>query len=439
MIKAQLFSKLAAVGASLEREEQMQKYFPDVTNDHQLVIFNDFKKLKSDEEERFVQFKESLIDPEPLKKFNSELNKAGIFNQFTMDFGGSSLKISTVKIIYSEPFKRHDFELLKQRNFIYSDIDENPLSLSKMEWFKWVAEKMKLYLNEAQLIENCQVPTSTALTFSYPLCQLSADSATVISCNKPFPFLKDNFIGSNVVKDINQEFKEQQINLRVNCVLNDVVATHVYGIAQRHENPVSLIVGTGTNSGFFVSTPNGEKIINSEMAQFKISEDLLDTATKEIIKESPGEYLPLEITVAGMKFVEIVRKAIDNFMRKDFDKIDIGLICKYIGDIDINKDEKEIADLIREISLKFKRRAYRILAPIVVAAAGSKNFTLITNGTVISHHLDSKILLDEIELFIKNNFKESERVSFEIFNDNQASLSGAAFASLAHSQKKVEN
>ncbi|XP_077301480.1 uncharacterized protein LOC143922087 [Arctopsyche grandis] len=154
--------------------------------------------------------------------------------------------------------------------------------MAKMKWFEWVTKKAILYLKDNTEGLESEEPISAALTFSYPLKQKTLGSATVASCEKAFAFNTTDLVGSNVVDDLNKEFEK---------------TTYVSGIARGVKNPIALIVGTGTNSGFSIETDHGYEIIDSNMAKFKISDELLDNTSKELIKKDSNLF-PLEITVA---------------------------------------------------------------------------------------------------------------------------------------------
>lgn len=458
-----------------------ETYFPEITDEHQKRLHKEFKDLISEESKALDQFKNSMIDFETIVEFNSKMVNGSLENAerkkeiFAIDFGGSSLKLSTVKITYTENMETPEFASLNE--VIYPYLAEDRDDIKRKEWYVWVSEKVKQYFESQRkggilndMISNTHISTINpgirnssklfaAFTFSFPIKQEKLNSGTVLGKGKDFFFLDTDFLNpkNDIVELLNGQFQKDGINVEINCLLNDVVATWAAAVGQGMVDPVSLIVGTGTNAGFVIKTPTGEhKIINSEMAQFPLPEEMMDMATLEIIKRKGNIYQALEVSVAGLKFVEIVNMAIQ-FITANISHYDLKHIVKCIESTDgitvtesakglveatkitdvfdfskqINLVVNPITDyLIKKIALKFKERAYKILAPILVAASNGKNFNFITNGSVIAQKEDSDLLLKSIKSFLKL-LHPNKDFKLNILNDNKASLYGAAFVSLA--------
>jgi hexokinase len=420
--------------SDLPFQAELNEYFPEITFANQIEIFDQYTKLISDEEIELKSFNKSLIDTEVICNFNESMKGKGDYLVFSIDFGGSSLKISTVKISFLPNKEIPIFESQNETIFKYKN--ENLKEISGMRWYEWVAEKLKNYLKTYHEI-NDQI-LSAAFTFSFPLIQDKLNSGKVVGTNKDFYFSREDFAGSDAVKCLNEELARKNIKIKINCVLNDVVASLTAGIGMGINDPISLIVGTGTNAGFSLNSTSlenkGKQIINSEMAAFPIKDAFLDKSVKEILKQkSETKYSALEITVAGMKYVEIIEIALKEFKVSTSDvTCDLDFIKGEITRNNLNERESLRTNLIKRIHKKIKQRAYRLLAAIMVAVSKGESFNLITNGSIVTLEEDSKILEEEINLFLGKKFGTGKTVT--IINDNSASLHGAAFVSLAYSE-----
>ena len=187
------------------------------------------------------------------------------------------------------------------------------------------------------------------------------------------------------------------------------------------------------------------------MAQFRLKPKCFDKATAELLSTKDKGLYPLEVTVAGMKFIEKVKvavKALFNFdedFKFNLNSIDQNYINYCLGfneDVDppfidapSNISETRLVKLINKIVYSIKVRAYRILAPIIVAASGGKSFSLIVNGSVICNKLDIDIISSELKNYLEA-WGYNPDVKFEILENNDASLFGSAFISLIYSWKK---
>lgn len=444
-------TKIDLVKAEDTENNKIMEYFPPISDCFQVDIFNTFDDVITSEKRKLVHFHDSLIDINVLKKFNENISGPQTHEVFAIDLGGSSLKITTVRITYSgEKNQSPHFEALNRMTFTYES-DPELKEGSQIKWYEWTVEKILHYL-EVTGMSNCLNTIHTAaFTFSYTLKQYALDSATVVGCNKTFYFSKENFMGSNVIKDLNDELKRRKVNIVINCILNDVVATYAAGVAEARENPIALIVGTGTNAGFSLETSTGLKIINSEMAQFNLNKDCLDKATLEILNTSTDKFYPLEVTVAGLKFVEKVKIAVKALLDQEENpnpNFNVNLIDHDFIDFCLKYDDQKavipfldgskrvssagLEKLIGDVVYAIKVRAYRILTPIIISASSVKSFTLIVNGSVICNDFDISILKSELISFLKIMGYDTS-TKFEIIKNNDASLFGSAYVSLVYS------
>ena len=96
---ANLINKQIDIAANQCSNTELLKYFPEITDTMQSDIFINFEKLIAKEENKMEYFHDSLINFEDLMQFNECKMKPKVSEVFTIDLGGSSLKITTVKKI----------------------------------------------------------------------------------------------------------------------------------------------------------------------------------------------------------------------------------------------------------------------------------------------------------------------------------------------------
>lgn len=443
------FNRAEDMGSELDMQINKTKVFLQ-----QDELFNRFKQLMEKEAEsyeKFTNFIDSKLDIQKINKFNSDMNSGILaknkWSVFTIDFGGSSLKISTILIDYSDSQNRDSnqnilprFSTLHEERYLYSS--EDLQKIKKMEWNDWVADKVAEYIennSSTDLVLDSSDITYASLTFSFPMEMKSIDSGFVQFFNKTFYFNEENLMSVDIVKALNTSLENKNIPLRVNCILNDVVASYTTALAFHYENPVAAIVGTGTNGGFVLNCSGKDVIVNSEWARFNIDDVVVDKAYQNVLDKN-SRFLKLEALTSGIAFVDIIKEMVrsDPCCTNLSSIVDLPLI-KYV----FYKEESDNEDVIKKVAtlsndeldrlnqcvLKFKTNAYRLLAPIIVAASQSKKFTLLLNGTVACHESDASLIEQCIKEFLKN---KKANVEFSIIRENSASLFGAAFISVVY-------
>ena len=142
------------------------------------------------EKGKLEYFHDSLIDFNLLEEFNKKVEVPQNHEIFAIDLGGSSLKITTVRITYSgKKDSNPQFEAIDRMIFGYDSDPELKLS-KEIKWYEWTVQKIIYYLNKTNRSNSLTKTHTAAFTFSYTLKQLTLDSALVIGCNKPFYFSK---------------------------------------------------------------------------------------------------------------------------------------------------------------------------------------------------------------------------------------------------------
>lgn len=419
----------------LSYSDEKETYFPDVTVEDQEEIYNRYKNVIKQEAIEKTHFEDSMIDVELARDMLDKIDKESSI--LLIDFGGSSLKFAVVNIKQNKETSELAFEFVVEKSFYFKDENEvyaENERLYNFTWNYWVSRKLKGFLQDKQM------PKSAALTFSSRINQVAHDKAyfKLSSFKKDWWFKKNTNIDEeiDVVAALNQSLEEFEINFKVTCVLNDAIATYMTGLSLKMKNPISAIFGTGTNGGYTIPSFNsqeGERLINPEWANADISNlGFIDDVSKEFFRDGEKELCQVEVLTAGLRLSEIIRAKLITMGYSD-EKTVQSLNNKAIYAI-IDKDSNErtlIESIIHGSVSQFKRRGYKIIAPIILAASGSnKEFSVVTNGTFAGKEFDQEILNEELQA-AKNNIDETKyKEIVEIRFVNNASLYGAAYTSL---------
>lgn len=414
--------------ASKVEEEKVQLEFPEVTDEQQKKLYESYRKVIKSEEHSIKNFRDSKIDM--MKRNQPRSDK----NYLAIDLGGSSLKIAYIKLKYPRMSSDQKIQFERLCNVVYKY--ENEKDLKNQIWHKWIANKVKLFIDDLKKL-NIALPTSAAFTFSFKLNQETLSKAVFESCTKDWHFSKESLRSDDVVEDLNKSLEEalgkealggetlESNSLRVNCVLNDVVATYMTGVANNMHDPISLIIGTGTNAGYRISGNGKSHIINSEWASFDVMNIGMDEITSKFLTTETGEKLyPFEVLTAGLRFEKIVKEKLrstEKYTEEELSAIDVS-------HMKINSSHSsELMKDLNKVVESFKKRAYRLMAPLIVAIkAGRGDISIIANGTIISHSYDQLRLTSEIEKFVKVLTPRRETKIRLIFEED-ASLIGSVY------------
>lgn len=393
--------------------------FPEITNEEQKQLFDSYRELIEKEEATLKDFRDSKID---LTIVNALPKKDT--NYFSIDLGGSSLKIAHMRIVYpKKDTEKLRFEKLDDAIFKYS----NNGDLKTESWNDWTAKCVKRFITRMDM-ERRLVPTSAVLTFSYKLNHESLTKASFEACTKDWHFSDSSLHNEDVLGDLNTSLAKilGPNSIRATCVLNDVIATYMTGMTYDLTNPISIIIGTGTNAGFKIDDNGVERIVNSEWASFDIKDIGMDDISAKFLTTEAGDKLfPFEVLTAGLRLEKIVReklRSIGKYTEEELATLDLKTMRAY------TRNYKELQNDADTVIKSFKRRAYRLMAPLILAINnGASKVSIIANGSVIAQDYDQKLLVEEVQKFIKSMDPESNPDVKFIF-DVDASLKGTIYA-----------
>ncbi|ELA40843.1 uncharacterized protein VICG_02120 [Vittaforma corneae ATCC 50505] len=421
-------------------------YFPMLSLEDQKIMYDRYLSLIISEQERpeFEKFEDSMIDIKEVNTFRSQIKNDMDITVLVIDLGGSSLKISLIKCIYKKDNIKPEFDIIKNKRLDFA-VENNIEPLSKYSWNNWVAKKTNEFLNELKNeAPRIQVPETAALSFSFTIKQTSLSSAEFVACKKHWWFSPEGLNSNNIVEDLNKSLNLEKIKIKANCVLNDVIATLMTGFALNLKNPIGMIIGTGTNAGYLIKKNDKVVLVNTEWAAFDIDNIFnIDECSKKFFVDgqTKSEYRKLEVLTAGMKLEEIIKeriKELEVFEESEIDSLDtfkIYDICKKVSNSDVNRENITLFErTICEVFKDFKKRTYKILAPMILAAAQDNDeFSLITNGTILGMEYDNILLRKELSKCNKNILPKPKRLIGIYYHEN-ASLIGAAFTSIIFSR-----
>ncbi|KCZ80773.1 hypothetical protein H312_01831, partial [Anncaliia algerae PRA339] len=243
--------------------------------------------------------------------------------------------------------------------------------------WEWTSIHLKYFL------QGIEINFEGSIILSFPLESFSLEEGKVKKICKIFPFKKETFLNTDIVKELNKQCQLKNINVQFKTVLNDAVATAVSSYFIDNSTILSVILGTGTNcAAIMKNTDDCKKIINLEWSNFdseKIKKTDFDKAIIQQLKDQEIDFNILDVLIGGLKFVEIcsmycASKGVNNtnmLTFKNFIQV-------------LNKREEERTDeekIINKCIHDIKKRTLRILSALIVAVIESMN--LDTNNITI--------------------------------------------------------
>lgn len=383
---------------------------------------------------------DSAVDLEKISAFKSRTKPGDEASALVIDLGGSSLKLSFLKWRCSEPDAKPTFEIIMNKRLDFA-AENRKDPLNQYSWNDWVSRKVGWFLDEIHKhAPTTLVPRTAALSFSFKIKQTALSSAEFVDCHKHWWFSRRGLRSKDIVSDLNASLRDANVDLSVNCVMNDVIATFMSGVALNMKNFMGLIIGTGTNAGYVINKNGRSVLVNSEWAGFGIDKLVeIDECSKKFTadEETGGSYYLLEILTAGMRMAEIIQERMREL--KTFDETEISAltnmrIYEIFNKVSEDGRSGEISEFERTVCAvfkDFKRRAYMLLAPMILAIMKDHNeFSLITNGTIAGMEYDTQILREELLKAIET-LLPSPKVLLGISYEANGSLVGAAFTSIA--------
>jgi len=426
---------------------QNQKYFPEITVKNQQDIYSSYLSLIKREESsvELDRLSDSSIDMQKAFEFRNRIKEGDERTTVVVDLGGSSLKLSFIKWSCVGQDREQIFEIIRNERYEF-EVENQIEPLDSYLWSDWIVKKLKIFLSEIQSeTPTVKIPSTAALSFSFKIKQSTLSSAEFVEYHKHWWFLPVELGSKDIVKEINDSLARENIDLRVNCVVNDVIATFMSGVAQGMNNFASVIIGTGTNAGYLINCNGRWRLVNSEWASFEIKDLItVDECSQKcrVDRGTGNTYLELEVLTAGMKMDEIIRERIRQF--KEFPEADVSAlstrkiyeIYNRLARLDMSKTTNDVTRfeyLVFRVFKAFKTRAYRILAPMLLAAVKDfDRFSVITNGTIVGMPYDSHVLRYELLRAIENVLPTKKHL-VDVYYEENGSLIGAAFTSIVFS------
>ncbi|KAI4291257.1 hexokinase [Pancytospora philotis] len=377
-------------------------------------------------------FLRSLVDMGAVRQFRSDEHRHVVP---VVDVGGSFLKVSVVEIAKRDGAYRTS---VASREIEYKPF--NGRALSEYNWDEWVAEVIARDASVQELFKAAHSEGSrmeyAALTFSYALNQTALNRATIKEVHKQWRFRKNADLGQkDIVESFNAQLAKQKLGFEVNCVLNDAVATYMAGVLNnRDDRQIGMIVGTGTNGAFEMALGGKMELMNNEWAQAFVPMDILTPADEAVLAQlhrSNQTYQLLEVLAAGYKFVDITKAHMESIACDSCERKEITL-NSILHTLSMSEAELDSFDrALHTAALGFKRRAAKILAAVMLAIAAERQMETVhvtMNGSICAHLLDYTLFTGEL---VKLAEAYGQKIQFVCVQDNNASLTGAAFTALA--------
>lgn len=395
-------------------------YLAPISYNDQIRIFNHFKDIVSKEEERceMIHFKDSKINVESLMEFNNRLKfqKKKKFDVLSIVLDDSGLKIACVKI---HSGNQQNIQFSDSNYEEYKYLNNNLNLQGKFKWYDWVVSKIRDYgikYNLETLFKNSKEKAiSGTLSVSFKLNQKTLDFAQISEYSNSFWFSKEGILNDNLLESLNKSLSKMNLNIKIECIVNDAVAAQVASLMLGYRNPVTLMGESNVNSSFMINRNGKRCIVNSELGYIKLENIFCDF--DPMIKSAAFErnYQTLQILKFNQNFIDAVKMTIETAYktRSSIQMIDWKFVdAAYYGTF-VSKEyedlyskfcinNKDLSGKIKEVIKYYKTRNTMALAPLIVASAKSDDFTLILTGKSISKKQDSNLFAKELEVFIKN-------------------------------------
>ncbi|KAG5859062.1 hexokinase [Encephalitozoon hellem] len=408
----------------------------------------EIQEIKKAFTERITKAQKSNSDGDFLRS-HIDLNKArtkyrGCCTFVVIDVGGTHLKIGEILVDLGSKKENGAlcFDSIVECSpslYKYPDTSKIP-NEDRMTWNEWVAEKICEFYGQ----ESPERSIDACLTFSYPLTQTSINNATIERVTKNFCFKVDeNTFKVNVVEALNSSLKNRNINVHVNCVVNDSTATYMAGMLRGYDNIIGIVLGTGTNSSFCVKKESGEDVLyNSEWGSTNVPRSALTEADLAVIADlemKKASYNIVDVLAGGCKLSEIILNRLKNLHPEMYEEY-AGrkeYLCSMIRSAisrsskDIFEEDFKLYKTLVSMVDHFNTRGVKILGSMISAIIDScmgnmGHVTLILNGTAFSNMKFRNAFEIEVQCMYP-----SIGINF-VFLGN-ASLEGSAFVSFIHS------
>lgn len=406
----------------------------------------EIQEIKKAFGERITKAQEASSDGDFLRS-HIDLGRSGVEHPgrssfLVIDVGGTHLKIGEVLIdprlrkCGADPLCFDGVAECSPCFYKYPDVSKIP-NENRMAWNEWVAEKIAEFYGQ----EPPESSIDGCLTLSYPLLQTSINHARIERVTKNFCFKVDEtMLGMNVVEALNSSLRDRNINVHVNCVVNDSTATYMAGVLRGYDNIIGIVLGTGTNSSFCVKKKGSEEVVlyNSEWGSTNVPRSILTEADLAVITDLEARnisYNIIDILAGGCKLNDIILNRLKNLHPEVYEKYAReeetlrSMIHSAITEPSksIFEEDIQLHRILVSMINHFNARGTKILGALSSAIIDScmedvEKATLILNGTAFSN----RKLRDALETEVKNAHPSMD---INLVFLGNASLEGSAFVS----------
>ncbi|OWB82806.1 hypothetical protein B5S33_g1434 [[Candida] boidinii] len=177
-----------------------------------------------------------------------------------IDIGGSTLRICVMELF------KNNYQILMNKQYQIN----NDLKIIDLKFFNWVSS-----IAESLLFDNTEHGKNggskyfqrdeiikTGISWSFPIEQTHSNVGYINTVSKGYT-LTEETIGKNLSDLFENSFKLNNINIKVNSIINDAVAVYISGLFIENCE-IGLVLGTGINSSFKIKN----QIYNSELSFF---------------------------------------------------------------------------------------------------------------------------------------------------------------------------
>ncbi|KKY18153.1 putative hexokinase [Phaeomoniella chlamydospora] len=245
-------------------------------------------------------------------------NETGTF--LALDVGGSTFRVALVSLTG----RQHGQDGIKIVRVTSTAIDEKVRSLHGIEFFDWMATKIKHVVADEAGVQERNGVIPLGLSWSFPIEQTSIRGGKIQNMGKGFNCSKGT-LGQDLGVTLEAACSRQGVKVQIDAIVNDSSATL---LSKAYSDPfasMSLILGTGMNCAVHMPVSQigaqkfgerqpswhaqAEKVItNTELSMFGGS-ILPKTRFDDQLNRSHAlpDFQPLEYMTTGRYLGEIVR------------------------------------------------------------------------------------------------------------------------------------
>ncbi|KAI5149420.1 hypothetical protein ENBRE01_0892 [Enteropsectra breve] len=434
---------VASMGFSAEKIEQIRRrrimrkanmpvlYSFYVSNVMQDDIFKTFRKnIKAYTRGESSLLKSTFIDPSRLLRASTSDPKEALAIEIAED----RLIFSFVRLNSLEKRSGKWIPTFIQYVKKFEPLDEGR-ELDTYDWEEWVAR----VIEETLPLKNSEKPLPCALTVYMPIRQTALNKAKIsfVPANWPFK-TSDALLKTDIVKALDSTFKKYRLNIAINCILENSVATFAAGLITKKDiNQMGIVLGSGINCSFITLGEDGSlAFVNSNWAKIIVSSEFITDDDRDVVDElirNETPYSILDVLTAGEHYVEIIKAALLNMRYfRNRRKIKRAVKCldyEDLAEIYTEDTSKLIGweKIVQGVIFRFKSRASKIQAAMILAFAqrnGLNFLRIILNGSVYEDRNDRAMLLYEINAIAK---RKRYNLEVKIVYKRSSNLVGAAF------------